>query len=94
MMNGVYRYPNKINKITTIEMTGIVLKIVTYGFKNSDKFLFKPAKIPKDIPKIPETNMEINNLNNVKRIILSVSKLVRIDKKDDRTDDMDGTSKG
>lgn len=54
MMYGVIAYPNTMSKITTIEMTGIVLKIEMYGLSTHDTLFLNPAKDPSIIPKIAD----------------------------------------
>ncbi len=83
-----------INRITTMEMTGIVLNMVTYGLIKNDNFRFKPARMPSDIPRIPDKMIDRNNLNKVNPTTLSESKCVKIPIRAPKTEPIEGTSNG
>ncbi len=78
MIYGVREKPNIINKITVIEITGIVRKIVTNGVRKTEIFLLKPANIPKSNPKNDAINSPTNNRNIVLHITVRESISINI----------------
>lgn len=65
MMYGVYLNPNRIRRMTTIEITGMVRKTVTTGRKN----VASPGLNPDQTPKInPNTNAIVSAKINRRKL--------------------------
>ena len=75
-------------------MTGIVLKIVTYGFITHETFWLRPDSIPRMIPNTVDKTIDMINLKIDAKMIPKESKFVNMLNNDKKTACGDGIING